>query len=55
MLVTSPHGTVSRALADDVSRALAGDKLHEECGVFGVWNAPDAAALTALVEITNAA
>jgi amidophosphoribosyltransferase len=24
------------------------DKLHEECGVFGVWNAPDAAALTAL-------
>ncbi|MBV9248745.1 MAG: amidophosphoribosyltransferase [Acetobacteraceae bacterium] len=24
------------------------DKLHEECGVFGVWNIPDAAALTAL-------
>ena len=24
------------------------DKLHEECGVFGVWNATDAAALTAL-------
>jgi amidophosphoribosyltransferase len=24
------------------------DKPHEECGVFGVWNAPDAAALTAL-------
>jgi amidophosphoribosyltransferase len=24
------------------------DKFHEECGVFGVWNAPDAAALTAL-------
>ncbi|WP_158805078.1 MULTISPECIES: amidophosphoribosyltransferase [unclassified Acidisoma] len=24
------------------------DKLHEECGVFGVWNAIDAAALTAL-------
>jgi amidophosphoribosyltransferase len=24
------------------------DKLHEECGVFGVWNVPDAAALTAL-------
>jgi amidophosphoribosyltransferase len=24
------------------------DKFHEECGVFGVWNAKDAAALTAL-------
>jgi amidophosphoribosyltransferase len=24
------------------------DKFHEECGVFGVWNAHDAAALTAL-------
>jgi len=24
------------------------DKLHEECGVFGIWNAADAAAVTAL-------
>ncbi len=24
------------------------DTLHEECGVFGVWNMPDAAAVTAL-------
>ena len=24
------------------------DKLHEECGVFGVWNVADAAAITAL-------
>jgi amidophosphoribosyltransferase len=24
------------------------DKLHEECGVFGVWNVPDATAVTAL-------
>ena len=24
------------------------DKPHEECGIFGVWNVPDAAALTAL-------
>ena len=24
------------------------DKLHEECGVFGVWNSVDAAAVTAL-------
>ncbi len=27
---------------------LGDDKLHEECGVFGVFNHPDAAALTAL-------
>jgi amidophosphoribosyltransferase len=26
----------------------ADDKLHEECGVFGIWNCVDAAALTAL-------
>jgi amidophosphoribosyltransferase len=31
---------------DDVGRD--DDKLHEECGVFGVWNVPDAAAVTAL-------
>jgi amidophosphoribosyltransferase len=24
------------------------DKLHEECGVFGIWGVPDAAAVTAL-------
>jgi amidophosphoribosyltransferase len=24
------------------------DKFHEECGVFGLWNVPDAAAVTAL-------
>ena len=29
-------------------QSLYGDKLHEECGVFGVYNHPDAAALTAL-------
>ncbi len=34
-----PHAVA--ILADD-------DKLHEECGVFGVWNIADAAALTAL-------
>jgi amidophosphoribosyltransferase len=27
---------------------LDDDKLHEECGVFGIWNAVDAAAVTAL-------
>ena len=30
------------------SRPWDDDKPHEECGVFGVWNATDAAALTAL-------
>jgi amidophosphoribosyltransferase len=27
---------------------LDSDRLHEECGVFGVYDHPDAAALTAL-------
>jgi amidophosphoribosyltransferase len=27
---------------------LGDDKLHEECGVFGIWNHPDASAVTAL-------
>lgn len=29
-------------------QSLHGDKLHEECGIFGVFNHPDSAALTAL-------
>ena len=29
------------------------DKPHEECGVFGVWNAGDAAALTAQQKVTE--
>jgi len=29
-------------------RWLEEDRLHEECGVFGIFNHPDAAALTAL-------
>jgi amidophosphoribosyltransferase len=36
-----------RAL-DAGSIDFSGDRLHEECGVFGVFNHPDAAALTAL-------
>jgi len=36
--------TVSTASATEPD----GDTLHEECGVFGVWGASDAAALTAL-------
>jgi amidophosphoribosyltransferase len=30
------------------SRIVTDDKFHDECGVFGVWNVPDAAAVTAL-------
>jgi amidophosphoribosyltransferase len=30
------------------SRTVDDDALHEECGVFGVWNVPDASAVTAL-------
>ncbi len=33
---------------DLTTAPLDDDKLHEECGVFGVWNVPDAAAVTAL-------
>jgi amidophosphoribosyltransferase len=34
--------------ADDFWRELEADRLHEECGVFGVFGHPDAAAITAL-------
>ena len=30
------------------SRAAEDDKPHEECGVIGLWNVPDASAVTAL-------
>jgi amidophosphoribosyltransferase len=33
---------------DDVWRELEEDRLHEECGVFGIFGHPDAAAITAL-------
>jgi amidophosphoribosyltransferase len=37
------------SLCDDMTNIdLDDDRLHEECGVFGVWGHPDAAALTAL-------
>src|ERR1700723_1488915 len=32
----------------EAGRELDDDTLHEECGVFGVWNVADAAAVTAL-------
>ncbi|GGE46978.1 amidophosphoribosyltransferase [Agaricicola taiwanensis] len=34
--------------AHDLWRELEADRLHEECGVFGIFGHPDAAALTAL-------
>jgi len=36
---------MSQAPDDDV---FDDDKMHEECGVFGIWNHPDASAVTAL-------
>ena len=35
-------------MAEDPLNAYDDDKPHEECGVFGIWNHPDAAAVTAL-------
>ena len=35
-------------MADAMTLAWDDDKFHEECGVFGIWNVTDAAALTAL-------
>jgi amidophosphoribosyltransferase len=40
MSLAAPH--------DDAPHILGDDKFHDECGVFGVWNVPDAAAVTAL-------
>jgi amidophosphoribosyltransferase len=34
--------------ASDTDWSMDGDRLREECGVFGIWDHPDAAALTAL-------
>ena len=34
--------------SDGPEDELHDDKMHEECGVFGLWNATDAAAVTAL-------
>src|SRR5579862_1527010 len=39
-----PHGPVEHQLQDD----LEGDTLREECGVFGIFGHPSAAAITAL-------
>lgn len=44
--VTSPAGNACSALPEPVSSD--DDHPHEECAVFGIWNARDAAALTTL-------
>src|SRR5580698_2733828 len=43
-------GTLRMAddILDDSEDRFGDDSFHEECGVFGVWNVPDAAAVTAL-------
>ncbi|MFC5069147.1 amidophosphoribosyltransferase [Flaviflagellibacter deserti] len=38
----------SESAADDFWRQVEADRLHEECGVFGIFGHPDAAAITAL-------
>src|SRR5882757_3277806 len=48
-----PDRTCSDALRDrerdlELDLALNGDRLREECGVFGIYGHPDAAAITAL-------
>jgi amidophosphoribosyltransferase len=40
------EGDRERDLASDL--ALNGDRLREECGVFGIYGHPDATAITAL-------
>ena len=40
-----PAGTGERT---DLNLDLDGDTLREECGVFGIFNHPDAAAITAI-------
>src|SRR6056297_197114 len=41
------HDAISTYYPDD-DFSLEDDRLHEECGVFGIWGHPDAAAVTAL-------
>jgi len=47
---TSGSDTLSEAYPPhlDASLDLDGDRLHEECGVFGIFGHPEAAAITAL-------
>jgi amidophosphoribosyltransferase len=42
------EGEAGAASVEDFWRELEADRLHEECGVFGIYGHPDAAAITAL-------
>ncbi|MFN3351177.1 MAG: amidophosphoribosyltransferase, partial [Pseudorhodoplanes sp.] len=47
--MTLPSETGATSLPDhDVDLDLNADRLREECGVFGIFGHPDAAAITAL-------
>ena len=48
VLAHKPGEPVTISEPSSVTLNADDDKLHEECGVFGVWGHPDAAALTAL-------
>src|SRR3981081_2959047 len=39
---------MAEQIRDDAEDESDDDGFHEECGVFGVWNVPDAAAVTTL-------
>jgi amidophosphoribosyltransferase len=43
-----PDFDTDRARGLELDLALNGDRLREECGVFGIYGHPDAAAITAL-------
>jgi len=46
--MAEPSLQETASLASQIDDGPGDDKLHEECGVFGVWNVHDAAAVTAL-------
>ncbi|MGD9837492.1 MAG: amidophosphoribosyltransferase [Afipia sp.] len=45
---SAPPSKSARDLDDDLDKDLNGDTLREECGVFGIFGHPEAAAITAL-------
>ncbi|HBR43461.1 MAG TPA: amidophosphoribosyltransferase, partial [Afipia sp.] len=45
---STPPSKSDYDLDDDLDKDLNGDTLREECGVFGIFGHPEAAAITAL-------
>ena len=45
---SAPPSKSAYDLDDDLDKDLNGDTLREECGVFGIFGHPEAAAITAL-------